>query len=806
MQSIFLRYIFQASLNLVHRMLIMPYTETSSSWRRLKRLPRVIGGTATVNQLGWAALALNHCLKSHKKCNSSVDPTLPTRVLDLEPLKNSRYLRLYEPQGTTARYACLSHCWGQQTHITATRKENLSAHLERIQYSLLPKTFRDAIVVAQKLGLRYLWIDSLCIIQNSDSDWLKESASMSTIYQNSVLTIAATKSKDGSEGCFSKNPITYQDYCIKSPDQLSDIYIREKLTHWDTASKSDVPSSYPLLTRGWAYQERFLAPRVLHFCEKELVWECLEDCSCQCSSARFATQPKAEHFAALQTIRRLQKVAASSGEDIVTLKTEISEDSESDEGSEEETFRSLRRLARPTNATREENGPGNRESLSGPARRTRRQENGMEDSELLSGSARRTGREEDGPEDSESLSGPTRFDRRSLPSADLEVASRNYRRRRLPGDESEEDELEDSPQRNLRIHVSSDNREETETEAGPSRPSNALLSLPLLPLLDVERPLSNNRRSPPSSLTRQIQNRRVFPSRMRTKEAQIAHQYRDHPKHYSLKLAVKPLGLKWHDIVREYSHLNLTVKSDCLPAMGGLARQAQDCRMGPYYAGLWEDSFAEDMLWRVTSPGPRPSPQVYRAPTWSWASVNAGVDYPFDKRQSPSYAALDMRVDKVVCEPASGTDSFGQITNGYVEVFGDLIKASVIITYTSSDNPKPIYRIKLIGMDNPASSEQDQATVLFGITREVPLYVDYEPCFKSENGHKTFKVYCLQAFRYDSHTISLVLKRLRSRSKNRADWKYERIGIVEWSNGGFKSRYYQLTKLSKGTKEKILIR
>ena len=81
----------------------------------------------------------------------------------------------------------------------------------------------------------------------------------------------------------------------------------------------------------------------------------------------------------------------------------------------------------------------------------------------------------------------------------------------------------------------------------------------------------------------------------------------------------------WHKIVSEYSHLALSVECDRLPAIAGLARQTETCKTGKYLAGLWEDSLAEDLLWRVDEPlqgRPRRRPKSYRAPTWSWASVN----------------------------------------------------------------------------------------------------------------------------------------------------------------------------------------
>jgi hypothetical protein len=73
-------------------------------------------------------------------------------------------------EGKHARYATLSHCWGRST-LAMTTLENLQKHIDSIPLDILPKTFRDAIVVCRQLGIQYLWIDRLCIVQNSSIDW-----------------------------------------------------------------------------------------------------------------------------------------------------------------------------------------------------------------------------------------------------------------------------------------------------------------------------------------------------------------------------------------------------------------------------------------------------------------------------------------------------------------------------------------------------------------------------------------------------------------------------------------------------------
>jgi hypothetical protein len=145
-----------------------------------------------------------------------------------------------------------------------------------IKVHKLSHTFQDAITITRQLGLRYLWIDSLCIIQKNRDDWLKESIVMGNVYQNGYCNIAATAAPDGSFGCFQTRKAVLAQKCrvridrplpkFRLPSGLYDL-IPERL--WDFGL-----SSAPLNTRAWVVQERILAPRVLHFGRNQLFWEC----------------------------------------------------------------------------------------------------------------------------------------------------------------------------------------------------------------------------------------------------------------------------------------------------------------------------------------------------------------------------------------------------------------------------------------------------------------------------------------------------------------------------------------------------
>ena len=143
---------------------------------------------------------------------------------------------------------------------------------------MLPKTFQDAIEITKRLGHHYIWIDSLCIMQDSYDDWLQEASKMQEVYANSLLNIVALGSSSSTRGCFVdrcsgavKNRITLQ---WKNDHNLQ--YKLCRWYHWEhSIDKLDIHS------RGWVFQERLLSPRLLHFGNSQVFWECFTTCACE---------------------------------------------------------------------------------------------------------------------------------------------------------------------------------------------------------------------------------------------------------------------------------------------------------------------------------------------------------------------------------------------------------------------------------------------------------------------------------------------------------------------------------------------
>lgn len=223
------------------------------------------------------------CTSNHQECSRASNTSwFPTRTLDVSGDPDWVRVQISRQEHRCHKYLTLSHCWGGTRTITTT-SQTLPDYVKGVRLSIMPATFRDAISITRRLGYRYLWIDSLCIIQDSDEDWKRESAVMGQIYGHSDCTIAATGSADSNGGCFvTRNPLELQP-CkiignILSPhnkDEEMFLYKYAQEYFWDEISDS------PWSNRGWILQERILSPRVLHYTRRQLFWECQRFDACE---------------------------------------------------------------------------------------------------------------------------------------------------------------------------------------------------------------------------------------------------------------------------------------------------------------------------------------------------------------------------------------------------------------------------------------------------------------------------------------------------------------------------------------------
>ncbi|KAI5918040.1 heterokaryon incompatibility protein-domain-containing protein [Camillea tinctor] len=251
----------------------------------------------SLSQLYSAALArewLKQCVSRHQNCSAVsklFSPThgYPTRLIDVGAPHDHDVMRLVltdevaksQHANSKPEYLTLSHCWGG-ADILKLLSHNIKKLRCAINSTELPRTFQDAIVITRQLGFRYLWIDSLCIMQDSKEDWKSESAIMGEIYAHSTCTIAALTSSSSFEGCF----VGSKDCHVRGSDNARNplafrICSLPHGLHAECSQRLELPlhinrKPLPLHTRAWVVQERLLAPRTLYYGAWGLAWECVE--------------------------------------------------------------------------------------------------------------------------------------------------------------------------------------------------------------------------------------------------------------------------------------------------------------------------------------------------------------------------------------------------------------------------------------------------------------------------------------------------------------------------------------------------
>ncbi|KAF2732120.1 HET-domain-containing protein, partial [Polyplosphaeria fusca] len=234
---------------------------------------------------------LRDCCNNHGTCLYQGDFVTPTRLIDVNPVQRDgrEGVRLVESCSHNPEpYIAVSHCWGKAPIACCTTRNNIAEQYDIIDWQVLTKNFQDAITITRALNVRYIWIDSLCIIQGDKADWDAESSKMDTVYQQAYLTIAISSSADSTGGCFSS---TYPDLCFQIDDGT-----HEKLTLGarccDTLGllqfSPEIRSRFPLFTRAWVFQERLLSRRILYCNYGEFAFQCLTTQTCECEKSNIA--------------------------------------------------------------------------------------------------------------------------------------------------------------------------------------------------------------------------------------------------------------------------------------------------------------------------------------------------------------------------------------------------------------------------------------------------------------------------------------------------------------------------------------
>ncbi|KAL1394067.1 heterokaryon incompatibility protein-domain-containing protein [Phyllosticta capitalensis] len=244
---------------------------------------------------------LEDCDSNHKFCSKDIavhGEFCPKRLIQV--IRGAVCLVELPPDSKVA-YMTLSHCWGSKPDkILRTLKENLASRQKGIDWAEIPPTFQDAIKITRLLECDYIWIDSLCIIQDDKNDWEDQAAQMARIYSNSYLNIAATASKDPFGGLLSARtwstnlPFEVESRPLESVllghnvvarphlHQIHQVFRNARRSRDAALLASLKTNKFPLLQRAWVFQERILSRRTLHFTGSEIVWECLHRTLCEC--------------------------------------------------------------------------------------------------------------------------------------------------------------------------------------------------------------------------------------------------------------------------------------------------------------------------------------------------------------------------------------------------------------------------------------------------------------------------------------------------------------------------------------------
>ncbi|KAK7451374.1 hypothetical protein Landi51_04745 [Colletotrichum acutatum] len=260
-----------------------------SEYLELFSFDKIDESTGSPETLDLAHSWFQACLHGHDQCKrlpTSAINWLPTRLVDIGSKGETSWRLVVTSEDPEIKhcqplpqYITLSYRWGTEPQKVLLSLHNLESLGRGSLIVQLPQTFQDLIVVAHHLGIRYVWIDCLCIIQNSRSDWEKEALTMRDVYTNAACNVAASASSSPAGGLFrSRATKDIRPGIITSnisSQEPREFYMFDK-GYWDRHLLQGT-----LHTRGWVFQERFLSPRQIYFTRSQIMWECLEEHKCE---------------------------------------------------------------------------------------------------------------------------------------------------------------------------------------------------------------------------------------------------------------------------------------------------------------------------------------------------------------------------------------------------------------------------------------------------------------------------------------------------------------------------------------------
>jgi Heterokaryon incompatibility protein (HET) len=271
----------------------MKISDTATPWSTLGAAVEISSHSGSERCFEQVEKWINTCQTNpdHQHCQTADKGlALPARLLNISP--NGDSLKICTKFPKNVKYIALSHCWGNSQTLTTT-KANLKSHMNGISDDALPPLFQDTISICQKLSTEYVWIDSMCIIQDDHRDWARESGKMASIYRGAYLVVAATMAKDSMDHLLLPRTKPLEiDYENSKGEEFT---LKARLIE-DHHPTRNTPADIngPLMDRAWVLQERVLAKRILHFTATEFLFECMSGffaCECKSTLQRLPTAP-----------------------------------------------------------------------------------------------------------------------------------------------------------------------------------------------------------------------------------------------------------------------------------------------------------------------------------------------------------------------------------------------------------------------------------------------------------------------------------------------------------------------------------
>lgn len=225
---------------------------------------------------------LGDCDANHPGCSAASTEYSPTRLLAVKDDE----LRVVTGITEHRRYVTLSYCWGRlskEQESFLTTKSNIAARISGFHINELPRTLKDAILTVRALGIDFIWIDAICIIQDDKDDWSREASRMGKVYHHSYFTVATTNSESSFDGFLQDRERSCRaslGFALKGVQPLhSQTEVNETgIIHFrypPEISVDDLLHDCEWDRRGWTLQEKLLSTRALYFTKDVIYYECV---------------------------------------------------------------------------------------------------------------------------------------------------------------------------------------------------------------------------------------------------------------------------------------------------------------------------------------------------------------------------------------------------------------------------------------------------------------------------------------------------------------------------------------------------